>query len=80
MWGNQFVVGTGYSKKEAIEAHRKWLDIQIERDPGYLKTLLWVMTDKVLGCNECKTGSKCHGDNYVRIVRKYKRLYKQITR
>lgn len=76
-WGNPFRVGKGRTKAQAIEAHRKLVEKKIANQPGYLTRLLWVMTDKTLGCPGCKTGTPCHGDNYLAIVKKYRKLYKR---
>lgn len=76
-FGNPFRVTPTRTKAEAIEAHRKMLDRKIARQPFYLQHLLWMLRGKVLGCPGCKTGSPCHGDNLLEVVKKYKHLYKR---
>jgi hypothetical protein len=76
-WGNLYRVGNGRTRAQVIEAHRKLVERKVSNQPGYLARLLWMMRDKVLGCPGCKTGTPCHGDNYLAIVKRYRKLYKK---
>lgn len=76
-FGNPYRVGVHGTRAEVIAKHRALLERKIARNPAYVAKIVWLMEGKRLGCPGCKTGTPCHGDNYVAIVKKYRKLYKQ---
>lgn len=80
-FGNPFIMGVDGDRDEVCDKHDSWLrgtdftDFK-QQQRTYVLSNLWNLEGKRIAC--CCTPERCHGDNYIKILKEERKILNKI--